>query len=515
MANSEVKKKINIKESLRSFRESGKNLDPSVSLEQQKNVTAIEYVSICLARIGSVLVSTLSGLAATFAYEVYYGSINVGSEEIARINAVQTTITTLLTYAVGLLAAVVAYKWKSKWGRYRQWYVICLVPVFVLTVLNYFVPTGMDKEGMIAFKYILAILSTFFSAFNNLGLNIPQVISPNFKEKKIVATAWQMFYYLGYGGAYLYTFVFGAFSENKRAMYMSLAVAAGIITMVGNVMCAVFCRERIELPKQEKVKLSGALFSLFKYKNYRAYYYMQWVNVLAMLGKMSTYLAAITVGSSKNLLLTLPTAIGTVVGNVICAKISKKKEPTKILKFCGAYSMVCAAIIFVVAYMQKEFGLFFYIFYFCFGIGVGMQELSTSHFTVEFNDYLEWETGERLEAIHGTIPTYITNVLNYFKELLIPFMLAWVGYESSNVDNLVETMKAKPDYWDTCMWLLAFLVFGYALCNLFKAIILKFFYDVEGDKKIRMYEELEQKRRERHEENLAVNASAVETVNKQ
>lgn len=479
----------------------GKNIDPSIPLEQQRNVTLIEYISICLARIGAILVSTLSGLASTFAYEVYYGSINVGSDEIADINAIQTTITTVLTYAVGLLVAVVAHKWKSKWGRYRQWYLICLVPVFVLTILNYVVPTDFDKQGMILFKYILAILSTVICAFNNLGLNIPQVISPNFKEKKLVTTAWQFAYYLGYGGAYLYTFIFGEFSDNKRAMYMSLAVVAATVAAIGNVMCALFCRERIELPKKEKVKFTGALFSLFKYRNYRAYYYIQWVNILAMLGKMSTFLAAITVGSSKNLLLTLPTAIGTVVGIAICTKISKKTEPTKILKFVGVYSITVAAIIFFIVFSSREFGILFYIFYFLFGVGVGLQELSNSHFTVEFNDYLEWQTGERLEAVHGTIPGWINNVLNYLRELLIPYMLVWIGYESSNVDNLLETMKAKDTYWDTCLWLLAFLVFGYALANLLKAIVLKFLYDVEGEKKAQMYKDLEVMRAKRREEN--------------
>ena len=481
----------------------GKNLDPSIPLEHQRNVTLIEYISICVARMGAILVSTLSGLASTFAYEVYYGSINVGSDEIADINALQTTITTVLAYAVGLVVAIVAHKWKTKWGRYRHWYLICLVPVFTLTILNYVVPTDFDKQGMILFKYILAILSTIICAFNNLGLNIPQVISPNFKEKKLVTTAWQFAYYLGYGGAYIYTFIFGEFNDNKRAMYMSLAVIAASVAAIGNVMCALFCRERIELPKKEKVKITGALFSLFKYRNYRAYYYIQWVNVLAMLGKMSTFLAAITVGSSKNLLLTLPTAVGTVVGIAICTKISKKVEPTRILKFVGLYSITIAAIIFMIVFTSREFGILFYIFYFLFGIGVGLQELSNTHFTVEFNDYLEWQTGERLEAIHGTIPGWINNVLNYLKELLIPYMLVWIGYESSNIDNLLETMKAKDTYWDTCLWLLAFLVFGYAIANLLKAIVLKFLYDVEGEKKQKMYAELETMRALRHEENKA------------
>jgi Na+/melibiose symporter-like transporter len=226
---------------------------------------------------------------------------------------------------------------------------------------------------------------------------------------------------------------------------------------------------------------------------------------------MSTYLAAITVGSSKNLLLTLPTAIGTVVGNVITARVSKKYEPTKLLKFCGFYSMACSVLIFATCFFETKVlgisfyegwnAIFFYVFYFFFGIGVGIQELSTSHFTVEFNDYLEWETGERLEAIHGTVPGWISNVLGYLKELLIPYMLAAIGYQVSTTGNLVETMKALPTYWDTCMWLLAFLVFGYSLANLISALILKFGYDIEGEKKLEMYADLKEMRELRDAEN--------------
>lgn len=487
------------------IRQSGKNLDLNTPVTSQKSVTLIEYISICLARIGGVLVTTLGTVANTFIYECYYGQVaGMTADRLANITLVQTTITTVLAYLVGAIVAIVAHKWKTKWGRYRQWYLICLVPVFIITILNYVIPTTLGETGMIGFRYVLAILSTIFNGFNNLGTNIPQVISPNFKEKKTVATLWQIFYYLGYGGAYIYTFAYSELFKNgtKQGMYLSCAVVAGLLAAVGNVMCALFCKERIELPKKEKVKLSGALFSLFKYKNYRAYYLMQWVNVLAMLGTMSTYLAAITVGSGKILLLTLPTAVGTVVGNLIYSKFQNRIEPTKMLKFTGLYSMVAAALIFIAVIVTKEFGTVFFVFYFFFGIGVGFQELSTSHLTVEFNDYLEWETGERLEAIHGVVPSWITNVLNYIKSAFIPYMIAWIGYKVSDTGDLVETMKATPGYWRTCLWLLAFLVFGYALSNFFKAVILKFGYDIEGEKKVQMYAQLEDMRKSRHEENI-------------
>ena len=499
-----------------------KNISPTVkpdnalSHNEGKYITKFEYVCIMLSRIGGMFGTTLTGtLASAFVYELYFGPVGVSADEIKHILAVQTTLTTVLGIAIGAVSGIIVQKWKTRWGRYRHWYIICLVPIFGLTALYFYVPAGWTIQQMTLFRYGIACCQTVFNTFNNFGQNIVQVISPNHKEKKNVATLWQLSYYIGYGGAYIATFVYGLFSDDKNKMYMTLAIVAAAITAFGNLMCALFCQERIELPKKQKVKISKALFTLFKYKNYRAYHAMQWVNNFAWLGKMSTFLAAITVGSSKNLLLTLPTAVGTVVGNLITTKLSKKHEPTKLLKFCGIYSPVSAGILFGICFLEAKMGIrffegwnsiFFYVFYFIFGIGIGIQELSNSHFNVEFLDYLEWECGERMEAIQGIVPGWINSGFNYLKELAIPFMIAWAGYLSSAEGDLVATMQAQPTYLDTCLKILAFLLFGYTLANVLKAIILKLFYDVEGEKKEKMYRELEVIREKRHEENEEIKA---------
>ncbi len=485
--------------------------------DSAKHITTFEYLCIMFARVGGQFGSTLTGtLATAFLHELYYGPVGVNSDEIAGKLAVQTTLTTICSICFGIIAGVIVQKWKSRWGRYRQWYIICLVPTFILTVLFFYVPKGMTVQEMTLFRYGIACCQTIFNIFNGLGQNVVQVISPNHKEKKKVATIWQICYYLGYGGAYLATFIYGLFSDDKNQMYMILAILAASVTLLGNLMVGLFCKERIELPKAEKIKISKSIFSLFKDRNYLAYHCIQWASTLAMLGKMSTYLAAITVGSSKNLLLTLPTAIGTVVGNLITTKLSKKHEPTKLLKFCGPYAMISAGVLFAICFIEAKMGIvffegwnsiFFYAFYFLFGVGIGVQELSTSHFNVEFYDYLEWKTGERMEAIQGIVPGWIQTGLNYLKELIIPYMIAWAGYKSSFEGDLVATMRAEPTYMKTCLLLLAFLVFGYALGNLIKTIVLKFMYDVEGQKKEQMYAELEVMRAERHKENEAIEAS--------
>ncbi len=503
--------------------------------EGQKHITTIEYVSLIIARVGGMFGTTLTGtLAATFLYEIFFADFpEVGTKEIGDISAMQTTITTILGIIMPLIAGVIVQKWKTRFGRYRQWFLIIMIPYFLMTISFYWVPKGWTVQQMAWLRYSVAAFQTVLNAFNVMAQNMIQVITPNPREKKNVATLWQISYYLGYGLAYLSPEIFKLFIPKADPRYANryvvLTLFAAGMTLIGNLMCGLFCKERIELPKKEKSKLSKSLLTLFKYRNYRAYQYFTWVAVFTALGKWSTYLAGITVGSSNVILLTVPTAAGTVVGNILCGVIARKREPTKILKFCGVYSLVAAVVLFGLCYGEKVMGInfwegktaiLFYIFYFIFGVGVGFQELSLSHFNVEYFDYLEWQTGERMESVQGIVPGWINSGLTYVKDLLIPYMLVWVAYPTSNDSklDLVDVIKnriasgelTESSYLNTCMWLLAFLVFGYALSNLLRALILKFFYNVEGETKEQMYRELEEMRAKRHAENEAAAASPAQ-----
>ncbi len=502
----------------------------ALSGNEGKYVTKKEYISIMLVRIGNMFGTTLTGtLAAAFLYELYFAGFsnmpeNILREKITHVAQIQSLISTALGIVLPLIAGIIVQKWKTRWGRYRQWFLIVMIPYFVLTVSFYWVPKGWTMEQMAWLRYGITAMQTVLGAFNSLSMNLIHVITPNSKEKKFIGTLWQISYYLGYGMAYLSPEIFKIFIPKNDPRYVNryviLTIVAATFMIIGQLMCGLLCKERIELPKKEKTKLSSSMLQLFKYRNYRAYQYVSWAGIFRALGKWSTLLAGITVGSSNVILLTIPTAAGTVLGNVLCGVIAKKFEPTKILRFCGFYSLTASFVLFGLCYGEKVAGInfwegkaaiAFYIFYFLFGVGIGLQELSSTHFSVEFNDYLEWQTGERMESVQGIIPGWINSALGLGKELLIPQILLWISYPVSNDESkeLIDVVKERislgtltqNEHLNICMWLLALLVFGYAFAAMLITIILKFGYDMEGEKKVQMYKELEEMRKTRHEEN--------------
>ena len=193
--------------------------------DEGKYISKFEYICILLSRAGGMFGTTLTGtLAAAFLHELYYGPVGVDAEGIANILAVQTTLTTICGVLFGAIGGFIVQKWRTRLGRYRHWYFICLVPMFLLTTFYFYVPQGWSIQQMNMLRYAIACSQTIFNVFNNASFNLVQVISPNHKEKKNVATIWQLSYYIGYGGAYIATFVFGLFSDDKNQMYMTLGI---------------------------------------------------------------------------------------------------------------------------------------------------------------------------------------------------------------------------------------------------------------------------------------------------
>ena len=68
-----------------------RTIDQNLPLDQRRNVTKLEYISLIVARVGGMFGTTLTGtLAATFLYELFFADFpEVGAKQIADIRSAE------------------------------------------------------------------------------------------------------------------------------------------------------------------------------------------------------------------------------------------------------------------------------------------------------------------------------------------------------------------------------------------------------------------------------------------
>lgn len=86
---------------------------------------------------------------------------------------------------------------------------------------------------------------------------------------------------------------------------------------------------------------------------------------------------------------------------------NKKKKPNKASEILRSLFEVLGSFVILYLLCKDEDGTFvlqgleqyFYVFYSNYGVGISIQELSTSHFNVD-----KWQTSERMDAIYHIFP---------------------------------------------------------------------------------------------------------------
>ncbi|NLT18614.1 MAG: hypothetical protein GXY10_04320 [Clostridiales bacterium] len=466
-----------------------------------ERVSTLEKVSLSIKTIGFHLWGTLSSsFGNIFLLECFF-TTNVLSGTVldyATVLLIITIISSILGYVAQGISSAVVLKFKSKWGKYRPWGFFTLIPLTAYQVLS-FVSPDWGFSGLFAFRLSVVIVGTIVTAFANQQDNIIHVISPNLKEKKALISLKSLVYYLGYGGVYGLTFIFGLFSKNKALMYLVIAIIGTAVSGIGSIMVHLFCKERIEFSKKPQ-KFTKSAFIGFKYRPYVISYVATWVkSLLSMTGPMIGYLATIVVGSDKTMLFAIPSAAGTVVGLILATLLSKKVDSHRMLIWAGFYCLLIAVLISIIGPFA---GIWFYLTYFMFGFYFGFENLCFSHITAEVNDYIEWKTGERLEAVSALVPNYANSLLHLGRTLIIPYLLMWVGYvAASEGSDLLESNRANPNYEQTARWLLIFATVGIGIGAAIGSILF-FFYGINKKTREQMYKDLDEIRKKRCQNNL-------------
>ncbi len=403
----------------------------------------------------------------------------------------------------------IAYdKTRTRWGKSRPYLLLSVVPYYLSTAILYCGASflgerpGDDPAKIIFVFTMLFIQETFSTIYTIPRNNLFNLISPNPKDRINVGLYYQ---YIGGMGASIIFTIFPPLIElnNKgyinlpmSSIYSIIGIAVAAIGCAGNILMAMKCDERIILqpkPADSFKSLFYVLKNKYMLRNFIASFSVSWWSDGNYSWDVVTQ-QEIFGGSIPSFFAYLPYNIVDSASVALIPKFEKffKGNNRNALIVLRLWDMVCLAglTVFGVPNVDKRWVilLVYAIFHGLNGLNNGPSNVFEKEVGREIQDYTEYMTGERPDGSISILTDLIHKVTAPLNALFTVFLFKWSGYDST-IPMLPWSQGSKVVYQKVF-----FLFVGIGLMKDLVGVIPYFFYDLVGEKREKMYVELNERR---------------------
>ena len=490
------------------------------------------------------------GSKETFAYilDDIAQSFNIGKYDdvfkmnILKIDLVLQSVTngiiSIWDIINDIFLAAIVDKTRTRWGKFKPWLVVYAIPGVLLTVLYWALPIFMGTDGVgsnIPKFAIFLILQVFQNLAGSLIAIVRQgmtsTITPNIIDRTRLITSANLLsgfvekapeilmgllidIYINSPAKQVLQF---ANPEMYQAGYNRMFVLGGVITAVVSGLFALYyafvAKERV-MQTVDKPSIFSGIKSVV-------------TNKPLLLITLSEFLGAFSLNSGTNLyyievlnLASMSTIVG--IPGAVVSPISysyvpwaRSKFSTKALWIAGSHIDsvlmlgVFAAGKFIkvggkpgyesLAVMIPSFMLRETIWMFFWGI----RKVIPEEMRNEAIDYGEWKNGFRSEGMTGVAKGLITKMVNTVKGIIQPLLFKAFGYDPK-ANQGAQTPQARYALFFMCTLL--------PVVTGILSIVPQLFYDLQGEKRDRMYMELRERRKAIAAEVNEFNENATESA---
>ncbi len=397
---------------------------------------------------------------------------------------------------------------RTRWGKSRPYLLFSIFPYYLSTAVLFCGATflgerpGNDPSKIIFVFTMLFIQETFSTIYTIPRGNLFNLMSPNPKDRINVGLYLQ---YIGSWGASIVYTIFPPLMElgNKGYINVSMssifAVLAVIVTAVGcmgNYLMAMSCKERIILQPKPASSIKS-LFYVFKNKyllrNFIASFTISWWSDGGYSWDVVTQ-QEIFGGSIPSFIAYLPYNIIDTPSVALIPKFQKlfKGNNKNALIVMRLWDMIClvAMAVFGCPNVDKKWVIIaiYAFFHGVRAINNGPAEVFESEVGREIQDYTEYMTGERPDGSINIITDLIHKITAPLNAMFTVFLFKWSGYDST-IPMLPWSQGNKKVYQKVF-----FLFAAIDVVANFVRVIPYFFYDLTGEKREKMYIELNERR---------------------
>lgn len=428
---------------------------------------------------------------------------------------IDMTYVTLILTLIGIYDVLnnplmgIAYdRTRTRWGKARPYIFATAIPYFLSTVIMYsgalFLGdrAGNDPKKIIFVFVMLFIQETFSTIYTIPRDNMVTLQTANPKDRITVGLLSQ---YIGELGSQIVYVIFLPLMELNNKGYIDvpmpmifciLAAVTCTVGAAGNMAMALGCKERIALqPKPAPIMKS--LFYILKNKyalrNFIAEFSVSWWSDGGYSWDVVTQ-QEIFGGSIPSFLAYAPYNMFDSLSILLIPKFQKifKNNNRKAVIALRIWDLLCCAgmVGFGCPLVQHRWAIVgvYALFYGLNALNNGPANVFEAELKREINDYTEYVTGERPDGTIGLITGLITKVTAPLNALLTIQLFKWSGYDST-IPMLPWAQGSKKVYQRVF-----FLFNGIRILPNVVRMIPYFFYDLEGEKREKMYIALNERR---------------------
>ncbi len=397
---------------------------------------------------------------------------------------------------------------RTRWGKARPYIMFATIPYFLSTAVLYSGASflgnsaGDDPKKIIFVFVTLFAQETFSTIYSIPRNNMTTLMSPNPKDRITVALLNN---YIGGTGSQIVYLTFLPLMELNNKGYINapmstvftiIAFVATSLGAISNIAMAIGCRERIIL-QPDPAPITKSIFYILKNKyarrNFLANFSVSWWSSGGYAWDVVTQME-IFGGVMYASLAYMPNTIFNYLSIGLIPrfqKLFKNNNRNAVIGLRVWDLLTAAAICGFGWFLVDRKWIIMAIYGFFYGLNAlnnGPAKVFEGELEREINDYTEFVTGERPDGTINILTDLITKVTSPINALLTIFLFKWSGYDPS-IPMLPWSQGSKLVYQKVF-----FLYNGIGLLPSVIKMIPYLFYDLVGEKREKMYIQLNERR---------------------
>ncbi|MBR3754682.1 MAG: MFS transporter [Clostridia bacterium] len=418
---------------------------------------------------------------------------------------------------------VIVDRTRTRWGKFKPYILLGKIPLAILGLWYWFMPmlfagtagTYLPKLVFYAVFSVICETAGTFTAVANTGFMA--TITPNPLERTGLITMANLL--SGFVGEKLPELTFGVLldlvnnnvvSWDRTKLFMGFGIGTAIISCIMSFYFICVTKERV-LQSIEKPSIIQGLKAIINNRPILLYTLSEFLAGFAVGKSRTNYYIDVLGSATYQTIVGIPASPVSSISYAFIAPLRKKFATKTIWILEDLWTDTCWLAVFAIGsiggmknglYKNKWVMLPVMAVEEVFEMCVyGLRHVIPQEILNEAMDYCEWKNGYRAEAMTGVARGLVTKLQGIVMGSIQNFIMKRIGY----VQGLTIGTQADSTKW----WIFA-MGTGIPVITGALGVIPKFFHDLNGEKRDRMYRELYARREAT--QNAVANAKSSEEV---